>query len=90
MEHARQWFVDLSRFIMGGSTAACDQRDTWRGRESMGSRTPCFQCWILECWKPLDGGPITVVLLFEFIVFYFSILLSVLLFCHLLRKAPLP
>lgn len=25
MEHARQWFVDLSRFMMGGSEAGCEQ-----------------------------------------------------------------
>lgn len=35
------------------------------------------------------GGPSTAVL-FELIVFYFSTLLSVLLFCCLLRRAPLP
>lgn len=29
MEHARQWFVDLSRFMMGGSEAGCE----W-GRDS--------------------------------------------------------
>ena len=25
MEYARQWFVDLSRFMMGGSEAGCEQ-----------------------------------------------------------------
>lgn len=25
MEHARQWFVDLSRFMMGGSQAGCEE-----------------------------------------------------------------
>lgn len=33
MEHARQWFVDLSRFMMGGSEAVCE-----RGEESWGRR----------------------------------------------------
>lgn len=36
------------------------------------------------------GGPSTVVLLFELIVFYFSTLLCVLLFCRLLRRVSLP
>lgn len=30
MEHARQWFVDLSRFMMGGSEAGCEQGESGR------------------------------------------------------------
>lgn len=33
MEHARQWFVDLSRFMMGGSEAGCKRGEKggdWR------------------------------------------------------------
>lgn len=30
MEHARQWFVDLSRFMMGGSEAECEQGESGR------------------------------------------------------------
>lgn len=30
MEHARQWFVDLSRFMMGGSKAGCEQGESGR------------------------------------------------------------
>lgn len=36
------------------------------------------------------GRPSTAVLLFELIVFYFSTLLCVVLFCRLLRRASLP
>lgn len=92
MEHARQWFVDLSRFMMGGSEAGCERGESQGGREAMGAMRASFQCRILKGWKPLDGwgGPSTVVLLFELIVFYFSTLLCVSLFCRLLRRASLP
>lgn len=35
MEHARQWFVDLSRFMMGGSEAGCEQGESREGREAI-------------------------------------------------------
>lgn len=38
MEHARQRFVDLSRFMMGGSKAGCEQGQPgwrWEGQLSV-------------------------------------------------------
>lgn len=32
MEHARQWFVDLSRFMMGGREAGCERGESLGGR----------------------------------------------------------
>lgn len=45
MEHARQWFVDLSRFMMGGSEAGCEQ-----GRES-GRREGLLSVQESGLWK---------------------------------------
>lgn len=72
MEHARQWFVDLSRFMMGGSQAGCEEG----GWEATGGGRASFRCRILKDWKPLDRrrGPGTAVL-FKLIVLYFSTLL---------------
>lgn len=56
MEHARQWFVDLSRFMMGGSEAGYERGESRGGRETMGGTRASFQCRILKGWKPVDGG----------------------------------
>lgn len=40
MEHARQWFVDLSRFMMGEGEAGCERG----GREAMGGARADFRC----------------------------------------------
>lgn len=87
MEHARQWFVDLSRFMMGGSEAGCERGESQGGNGRHEGQLSVQDSVRLEAsaW----GGPSTAVL-FELIVFYFSTLLCVLLFCCLLRRASLP
>lgn len=54
MEHARQWFVDLSRFMMGGSEAECERGESRGVREATGGTRASFQCRILKDWKSLD------------------------------------
>ena len=86
MEHARQWFVDLSRFMMGGSEAGCEWGSETGRQEGTSLSVQDSERLEVSGW----GGPSTVVLLFELIVFYFSTLLCVLRFCRLLRRASLP
>lgn len=89
MEHARQWFVDLSRFMMGGKWGCVRT-----GRESGGDGRREGQLSVQDSERQEVsgwGGPSTVVLLlFELIVFYFSTLLCVLPFCRLPRRVSLP
>lgn len=42
MEHARQWFVDLSRFMMGGSEAGCEQQELSRKGRRWDAAGPAF------------------------------------------------
>lgn len=42
MEHARQWFVDLSRFMMGGSEAVCERGEESWGEAMGGTRASFF------------------------------------------------
>ena len=62
MEHARQWFVDLSRFRKGGSEAGCEQRESQGGGRRQEGQLSVEDSERLESsgW----GGPSTVVLLF--------------------------
>lgn len=78
MEHARQWFVDLSRFMMGGSEAVCERGKRVGGGDGRHEGQLLFQCRILKGWKSLGGGelggwvgPSTVESLFDLIVFLF-------------------
>lgn len=89
MEHARQWFVDLSRFMMGGSEAGCERGEIQGGDGRQEGQLSVQDSERLEASGLGGGGPSTAVL-FELIVFYFSTLLCVLLFCCLLRRASLP
>lgn len=53
MEHARQWFVDLSRFMMGGSEAGCEQGESGRRWEAGG---PASHAGFLEAGSLWMGG----------------------------------
>lgn len=76
MEHARQGFVDLSRFMMGGSETGCERAERFGGGGELKAKGPAFSEKLeISGW---GGGPCTVVLLYELIVFYFSTLLCVL------------
>ena len=55
MEHARQWFVDLSRFMMGGSEAGCEWGEVeGEGRRQEG-RGPAFSAGLIGTESPRMG-----------------------------------
>lgn len=43
MEHARQGFVDLSRFMMGGSETGCERAERFGGGGGIEGKRTSFQ-----------------------------------------------
>lgn len=89
MGNARQWFVDFIQIYDGRKVrlhASGGESRGGDGRREGQRSVQDSERQEVSGW----GGPSTVVLLFELIVFYFSTLLCVLVFCRLPRRASLP
>lgn len=85
MEHARQGFVDLSRFMMGGSETGCERAERFGGGGNWRQKGQLS----VKSWKSLggEGVPAQWCYCMNWLCF---ILAHCCVFCHLLRRASLP